>query len=205
PCFVQLRIAKVNARAPNSFLQHLETAFFLGKLYYGAGRYSEALEYALQSIRKDRKSPKAYNLQGVVLNQLGRHAEAAGSFQAGLVLAPEDIGLQVNLGIAYINGNEPAKAKPILEAVLPKITDGVLKKRIEEYLGSIKYGPEVALDAAAARASGGPECYDKGMNRVTVCTDPTALRRRRSSRTCSRNPSASPQGSAPKPSARFSG
>lgn len=115
-----------------------ETAFFLGKLYYGAGRHEEALEYALQSIRKDGKSPKAYNLKGVVLNQLGRHAEAAGSFQAGLVLAPEDIGLQVNLGIAYINANEPAKAKPVLEAVLPKITDEVLKKRIEEYLGSIK-------------------------------------------------------------------
>ncbi len=119
-----------------------ETAFFLGKLYYGAGRNEEALEYALQSIRKDGKSPKAYNLKGVVLNQLGRHAEAAGSFQAGLVLAPEDIGLQVNLGIAYINSNEPAKAKPILEAVLPKITDAVLKKRIEEYIGSIKYGPK---------------------------------------------------------------
>jgi len=119
-----------------------ETAFFLGKLYYGAGRYEEALEYALQSIRKDGKSPKAYNLKGVVLNQLGRHAEAAGSFQAGLVLAPEDIGLQVNLGIAYINSNQPAKAKPVLEAVLPKITDEVLKKRIVEYLGSIKDDPK---------------------------------------------------------------
>ena len=119
-----------------------ETAFLLGKLYYGAARYEEALEYALQSIRKDGKSPKAYNLKGVVLNQLGRYAEAAGSFQAGLVLAPEDIGLQVNLGIAYINSNEPAKAKPVLEAVLPKITDEILKKRIEEYLGSIKDGPK---------------------------------------------------------------
>ena len=119
-----------------------ETAFLLGKLYYGAGRYEEALEYALQSIRKDGKSPKAYNLKGVVLNQLGRHAEAAGSFQAGLVLAPEDIGLQVNLGIANINSNEPAKAKPILEAVLPKITDEVLRKRIVEYLGSIKNDPK---------------------------------------------------------------
>ncbi len=88
-----------------------ETAFFLGKLYYGAGRYEEALEYALQSIRKDGKSPKAYNLKGVVLNQLGRHAEAAGSFQAGLVLAPEDIGLQVNLGIAYINSQRAGQGQ----------------------------------------------------------------------------------------------
>ncbi len=115
-----------------------DTAFFLGKLCYNAGRYEEALDYALQSIRKKGQSPKAYNLKGVILNQLGRHAEAAGSFQAGLVLAPEDVGLQVNLGIAYINSGEPAKARTVLEAALPKVQDAVLKKRIEEYLKAIK-------------------------------------------------------------------
>jgi tetratricopeptide (TPR) repeat protein len=115
-----------------------ESAFQLGKLCYNAQRFDEALAYTLDAIRRDGKSAKAYNLKGVVLNQLGRYAEAAGSFQAGLVLAPDDIGLQINLGIAYINSDQPAKAKAVLEVVLPKITEDPLRARIEEYLKSIK-------------------------------------------------------------------
>jgi len=115
-----------------------ETAYQLGKLCYSGQRFEEALEYALSAIRKDGQSAKAYNLKGVTLNQLGRYAEAAGSFQAGIVLVPEDIGLRINLGIAYINAGEPAKAKAILEAVLPKITDAPLRAQVEEYLKSIK-------------------------------------------------------------------
>lgn len=115
-----------------------DTAYYLGKLCYTEKRFDEALDYALKSIQKDGKSARAYNLKGVILNQLGRYPEAAGSFQAGLVLAPEDIGLQINLGIAYVNTNEPAKAKAVFEAVLPKIKEEVLKSQVEGYLKSIK-------------------------------------------------------------------
>lgn len=115
-----------------------ESAYQLGKLCYNGKRYDEALAYALSAIQKDGKSAKAYNLKGVTLNQLGRYPEAAGSFQAGLVLAPEDIGLHINLGIAYLNSNEPAKAKAVFEAVLPKIEAGPLRTQVEEYLKSIK-------------------------------------------------------------------
>jgi tetratricopeptide (TPR) repeat protein len=115
-----------------------EAAYYLGRLCYNEKRYEEGLDYALKSIQKDGKSAKAYNLKGVLLNQLGRFAEAAGSFQAGLVLAPEDIGLQINLGIAYINSGEPAKARAVLEAVLPKIEDAVVKAQVEDAIKSIK-------------------------------------------------------------------
>ena len=115
-----------------------ESAYQLGKLCYSNKRYEEALTYALAAIQKDAKSAKAYNLKGVVLNQLGRYPEAAGSFQAGLILVPGDIGLHINLGIAYLNSNEPAKAKAVFEAVLPKMEAGPLKTQVEEYLKSIK-------------------------------------------------------------------
>src|SRR4030042_2039823 len=72
-------------------------AFNLGKICFTEKRFDEALDYAVKSIQKDGKSARAYNLKGVILNQLGRYLEAAGSFQAGLVLAPDDIGLQINL------------------------------------------------------------------------------------------------------------
>ena len=115
-----------------------DTAFYLGKLCFNEKRNEEALDYALKSIRKEGKNSGAYNLKGVVLNQLGRYAEAAGSFQAGLVLAPGDINLQVNLGIALLNSGEPAKAKAVFEAVLPKIEQDVLKKQVEDYIQAIK-------------------------------------------------------------------
>jgi len=114
------------------------TSYYLGRVHFNQHKFDQALADVQRSIVKNPKSPGAYNLKGVILNQLNRFAEAAGSFQAGLVLAPNDINLQVNLGIAYINSNEPAKARPVLEAALPRITDPALKARIEEYLKSIK-------------------------------------------------------------------
>jgi tetratricopeptide (TPR) repeat protein len=115
-----------------------ESAYQLGKLCYNGKRYEEALAYALSAIQKDGKSAKAYNLKGVTLNQLGRYREAAGSFQAGLVLVPDDVGLHINLGIAWLNGGEPAKAKAVFEAVLPKIEEDHLRKQVEDYIRSIK-------------------------------------------------------------------
>src|SRR5512140_1197289 len=109
-----------------------ETAYHLGKLYYNAGRFEEALDYAIKSIQKNGKNAAAYNLKGVVLNQLRRYAEAAGSCQAGLVLTPNDVNLQVNLGIALLNSGEPTKARAIFETVLPKIEQDVLRKQVED-------------------------------------------------------------------------
>jgi tetratricopeptide (TPR) repeat protein len=114
------------------------TSYYLARVYYNQKRFDQALEEVQRSIKKNPKAPGAYNLKGVVLNQLGRYAEAAGSFEAGLVLSPDDINLQVNLGIAYINSNEPAKARPVLEKALPRIGDQALKAKIEDYLKSIK-------------------------------------------------------------------
>jgi tetratricopeptide (TPR) repeat protein len=115
-----------------------ETSFSLGKLCYNAGRYEEALGYALKSIQKNGQNAGSYNLKGVILNQLGRFAEAAGSFQAGLVLAPSDVNLQINLGIALLNSGEPGKARAVFEAVLPKIQQEGLKKQVEDYIKAIK-------------------------------------------------------------------
>lgn len=115
-----------------------EAAYALGKLCYNQKRFDEAMEYALKAIQKDGQSAKAYNLKGVLLNQQSKYAEAAGAFQAGLVLLPGDVGLQVNLGIAYFNSGESAKARAIFESVLPKIEEGELKKQVQDYIQAIK-------------------------------------------------------------------
>ncbi len=115
-----------------------EASFYLARLLYQEEEFEESLDYILKTIQNNSNSAVAYNLKGVVLNQLGRYQEALGSFQAGLVLAPEDVGLQINLGIAYINTGAPGKALPVFEKVLPQIKEAALKLRVEEYLEKIK-------------------------------------------------------------------
>jgi len=115
-----------------------ESCFYLGKLCYNENRFDEALDYALKAIRKNGQNAGAYNLKGVTLNKLGRFAEAAGSFQAGLVLAPEDVNLRINLGIALLNSGEATKARGVFEAVLPKIEQDALRKQVEDYIKAIK-------------------------------------------------------------------
>lgn len=115
-----------------------EAAYYLGKLCYTERRYEEALDYVLKAIQKNGKNAGAYNLKGVVLNQLGRYAEAAGSFQAGLVLVPDDVNLQINLGIALLNSGEATKARGVFEAVLPKIEQDSVRKKVEDYIKAIK-------------------------------------------------------------------
>jgi tetratricopeptide (TPR) repeat protein len=113
-------------------------AFYLARVYFKQKKLDEALDAVQRSITKNGKNAGAYNLKGVILNELKRFAEAKGSFQAGLVLAPNDVNLQLNLGIAYYNNNEPDKARQTLEKVLPQISDPPLKLKVEEYLNAIK-------------------------------------------------------------------
>jgi tetratricopeptide (TPR) repeat protein len=134
--------AETEFKRAGAIKENALTSYYLARVYYKQKRLDQALDEVQKSIKRNPRSPEAYKLKGVVLNELNRFAEAAGSFQAGLILAPNDVYIQVNLGIAYINSNEPAKAKPILEKVLPQIEDAALRAKIEDYLKSIK-APDV--------------------------------------------------------------
>lgn len=112
--------------------------FNLARVYLKLEKYEDALAEVQKSIRLDGRSPGAYNLKGVVLNQLSRYREAAGSFEAGLVLSPEDVNLRINLGISYANANQPDKARAAFEKVIPSIEDPALKAKVEGYLKSLK-------------------------------------------------------------------
>lgn len=130
--------AEAEFKRANAIKEDAMSSFYLARIYLGQKKLDQALEEAQKSIQADPRSAASYNLKGVILNQLGRFAEAAGSFQAGLVLVPKDVNLQVNLGIAFMNSGQPDKARPVLEKVLPEIQDPALKAKIEDYLKSIK-------------------------------------------------------------------
>jgi tetratricopeptide (TPR) repeat protein len=113
-------------------------SFGLAKLNYGQNKLEPALNYVQISLQRNSRSAPFFNLQGVILNQMGRYPEALASFQNALKITPDDIYLNVNLGIAYINNKEPAKARELLEKILPKVQDEALKAKVNEYLKLIK-------------------------------------------------------------------
>jgi tetratricopeptide (TPR) repeat protein len=112
--------------------------FGLAKLYFEQKKLPEALDYAQKSIVKNSRFSAAHNLLGVILNQLGRYEEAVISFQNALKLAPDDVNLSINLGIAYVNIKDYAKAREIFEKTLPQVQDPSLKAKINEYLKLIE-------------------------------------------------------------------
>jgi Flp pilus assembly protein TadD len=113
-------------------------SFGLAKLYFEQKKLPEALDFAQKSIANNGRFPAVHNLLGVILNQLGRYEEAVVSFQNALKLAPDDLNLSINLGIAYINTKDYAKAREIFEKTLPQVQDPSLKAKINEYLKLIE-------------------------------------------------------------------
>ncbi|MEN6312157.1 MAG: tetratricopeptide repeat protein [Acidobacteriota bacterium] len=130
--------AETELKQAEAIKPEANVSFYLAKIYFQQKKHDEALAEIQKSISLNPRNPGTYNIKGVILNELQRYPEAIGSFQAGLVMAPDDVSLQINLGLAYVNNNEPDKARPVLEKVLPNVKDVVLKTRIEDYLKSLK-------------------------------------------------------------------
>lgn len=116
----------------------LEASFNLAMLYYKQKKLDQALEYIQKTIEKKSNEVAAYNLQGVILNDLGRYSEAVESFRHVLRLDPNHIVGSINLAVAYINNQNYKEARELLEKLLPRIEEQELKNRINEYLEKIK-------------------------------------------------------------------
>jgi len=113
-------------------------AFNLARLYYERKQLEPALEHIKKAIQGSKGEAAYFNLQGIILNQLGRYPEAVSSFLAGLALLPGDVNMRVNLGLTYANAKQFDKARETFEQVLPLIKDQDLIKRVKEYLQAIK-------------------------------------------------------------------
>jgi tetratricopeptide (TPR) repeat protein len=115
-----------------------KATYGLARVLYDQKKYEEALAVVMKSIAKFNRLASAYNLQGILLTQLERYAEAVGSFESAFQLAPGDVTARINLGLAYVNNKEIDKGRVILEGVLPSITDPAVKAKVEAYLKDIR-------------------------------------------------------------------
>jgi tetratricopeptide (TPR) repeat protein len=120
--------------------ENYNASFNLAKAYYLQEKPEEALGWVQRSIAKFNSSAMAFNLQGVILDKLGRQDEAIASYQQALRLAPGDLYVQCNMGVAYFNKKSFARAKEIMTGILeelvknPKAGNEDLRARVQDVL-----------------------------------------------------------------------
>lgn len=146
-----------------------EAGFNLARLYFEQNKLEQALDSIQKSIRKNNSSAAFHNLHGVILNQMRRYAEAITSFQNALLYSPDDIYMNINLGIAYFNYGDYDKARKVFEKVLPRIQDPTLRDRIGEYLKMIKESPKpIEPIDGSCRGSPPPDRAHKSDHHITA-------------------------------------
>jgi Flp pilus assembly protein TadD len=91
-----------------------------------AGRNEEALQ-ALAKMKDKKPDWRAINLEGTILDQMGRPAEAQQRYNTALRIVPQDAGVMSNLGLSLALSQQPAEAETVLRraAALPNATPKV--------------------------------------------------------------------------------
>lgn len=117
---------------------NVEALISLAKLYYDQNKLEQALASITKATEKDNRSFPAFNLQGVILNELSRYAEAISSFQNALRIAPQNDVASINLAAALINKGELRQAQELLEQTLARVKDEKLRQRVLDYLEKIR-------------------------------------------------------------------
>jgi len=85
-----------------------------GRALADAGRYDTALDVLNRAHSPDNPDWRILSVQGAVLDQLGRHAEAQNHYASALRLMPEEPSVLSNLGLSYAL----SKKLPMAEATL---------------------------------------------------------------------------------------
>ncbi|MGB8354402.1 MAG: tetratricopeptide repeat protein [Chthoniobacteraceae bacterium] len=90
----------------------------LADVYFREGKIREAIATQAAAIQNDRYNATRYNKFGLLLAANKQFAQAVVCFQDGIVLAPNDIGLQINLTRALLTLDRRAEAATAAEHAL---------------------------------------------------------------------------------------
>lgn len=85
-----------------------------GRALADVGRYEQALDVLGRAHTPDQPDWKILNVQGAVLDQLGRHDEARRHYASALKIKPDDPSVLSNLGLSYALTNELKRAEDTL-------------------------------------------------------------------------------------------
>jgi len=98
-----------------SLSQNYNASYNLAKIYYGQNKFDLALDFIQKSLDKYDRSLLAWNLRGLIYENLKKFDDAVASYQRALKIVPNEVNVSFNLGIVYYNNGQFDKAKEILE------------------------------------------------------------------------------------------
>jgi tetratricopeptide (TPR) repeat protein len=110
----------------------------LARLYLSQDKDKEAYDLINTALEINNRMVMALNLQGVLLERLGKIEEAIYSYEKALNIAPGDVNLSYNLAVAYFKTDRRAEAKALFEKIYPQVVDEQIKSKIDEYLKVLK-------------------------------------------------------------------
>ena len=73
-----------------------------GRALAEAGQYQQALATLDRAHQPDNPDWRILNVQGAVLDQMGRHADAQGHYASALKIVPDEPSVLSNLGLSYL-------------------------------------------------------------------------------------------------------
>lgn len=126
------------AIADESYASRELPYYNLARLYLTQDKDKEALDLVNTALELNNRMVMALNLQGVLLERLGKLSEAIYSYEKALNIAPGDVNLSYNLAVAYFKTDRRAEAKSLFEKIYAKVADEEIKNKIDEYLKVLK-------------------------------------------------------------------
>jgi len=118
--------------------QNYNASYNLAKISFERGEFEPALKYVGQSLQKFDRSLLAFNLQGLILDSLGRTDDAITSYQQALKRVPNEENVSYNLAVAYFRKGDKSRVKEILDHILPLAKSEDLRSRIRDLLAKLK-------------------------------------------------------------------
>ena len=91
-----------------------------GRALADVGNYKQALDVLGRAHTPDQPDWRILSVQGAVMDQMGRHAEAQRYYLTALKIVPEEPSVLSNLGLSYALSKDLAKAEQTLKRAAAK-------------------------------------------------------------------------------------
>ncbi len=150
-------------QAANTYLAVLEQTphdvdarYLLGKTYIAMSRHDLALQELKFALTQNPKDARIYNALGIANGMLGNQVAARQAFESGLKVAPDDVPLRNNLGLAMVLGGQHDEGIAVLQAVAidPAASATTIRNlRLAEGIAQTAKNDQAIADAATPGAS----------------------------------------------------
>ncbi|WP_282604767.1 tetratricopeptide repeat protein [Pelagibius sp. Alg239-R121] len=102
--------------------------FGLGKLYLRESKLEEAKPHLEAALSSGKEDPAIFNAMGILLDQLGQHAEAQQLYYTGLDIQPENTALANNLGVSLLLSERLDEGVSVLGNLQPNSRPNLIRR-----------------------------------------------------------------------------